>query len=338
MTGAKVKNLAKNSVLDSLGIVTIYLTFAVACTAIVEAISSWFKLRSRNLENGMSELLEGEFKDGEKVVEAFYRHPLIKTLSKGDRGRPSYISPELVGKVVEAVVMAKAGVATLEEAIEDLPDGSHIKGLLQHFVQEATSSTKNFQQMVAEQFDATMERASGWFKRRTKWVTLGVSLVMVVVVNVDTIAIATALASNPEARTELVKLSNDRLETALTAETNAAGQDADVVKQAQAATQAARDALDRATTLLESAGLPLGWSDVTLASPASYFSKVIGLLVSAFAISLGAPFWFQVLQKFNAVRSTGESGKSASTPAPEPPHNDGQSSPAAAPAPPPSNT
>jgi len=36
-----------------------------------------------------------------------------------------------------------------------------------------------------------------------------------------------------------------------------------------------------------------------------WLSKVAGLLVSIFAVSLGAPFWFDVLQRFMQVRAAG---------------------------------
>jgi hypothetical protein len=55
-------------------------------------------------------------------------------------------------------------------------------------------------------------------------------------------------------------------------------------------------------------GLPLGWNSQDartvprLAWP--WVLKVLGWLLTAAAISLGAPFWFDVLGKFMVVRST----------------------------------
>jgi hypothetical protein len=56
-------------------------------------------------------------------------------------------------------------------------------------------------------------------------------------------------------------------------------------------------------------GLPLGWSaDDPRTMPSWGFmvwlSKVSGWLLTAVAISLGAPFWFDLLSKFMIVRST----------------------------------
>jgi hypothetical protein len=69
---------------------------------------------------------------------------------------------------------------------------------------------------------------------------------------------------------------------------------------------------------IESLGLPIGWDDKT--DPKRYFTgwswagdlggwwdqlqwHWLGWLLTAFAISLGAPFWFDLLNKFIVIRS-----------------------------------
>ncbi len=50
----------------------------------------------------------------------------------------------------------------------------------------------------------------------------------------------------------------------------------------------------------------IGWSTSTL--PADFWGwvlKIVGLLATTFAVSLGAPFWFDVLNKFISFRSSG---------------------------------
>ncbi|MBK8501011.1 MAG: hypothetical protein IPL46_01755 [Saprospiraceae bacterium] len=46
-------------------------------------------------------------------------------------------------------------------------------------------------------------------------------------------------------------------------------------------------------TLLENQGLPVGWSKE---SPMTTL-KFLGMLITAFAVSFGAPFWYELLQK-----------------------------------------
>jgi hypothetical protein len=47
----------------------------------------------------------------------------------------------------------------------------------------------------------------------------------------------------------------------------------------------------------------MGWKEWP--SPIEWPAKVIGLLVSIFAVSLGAPFWFDILQRVMRVRQSG---------------------------------
>jgi len=57
-------------------------------------------------------------------------------------------------------------------------------------------------------------------------------------------------------------------------------------------------------------GLPIGWTRAE-GDPRSlniswqgWLLRIIGWLVTALALSLGAPFWFDMLNKFIVVRST----------------------------------
>jgi hypothetical protein len=103
------------------GLVTVYLAVAVACTAVVESITGWLKVRSRNLEAGLHELLAGQLNPATPFAQAFFSHPLVNSLSKGRDGRPSYIPPEVVGQAVEAVLMADGVATSLTGAIDALP-------------------------------------------------------------------------------------------------------------------------------------------------------------------------------------------------------------------------
>jgi hypothetical protein len=341
-----------------IGLVTIYLAFAVACTAIVEALSAWLRLRARNLEEAMGEFLSGELDGREPFVRAFYANPLIQSLSQGRDGRPSYLPPALVGQVVESVLLAKttAGVAAdtaaqLRQAIDALPeevpsaDGSstepnRVRGLLLALLDGAEKKggaiLEDFRRAVSAHFDQTMDRASGWFKRKVQLVTLCVSAVLVLANNVDTVAIARVLAADAESRGALVGLAEaqvdaaDRLAQAadgpraseapgteaapaVLPSTGAAepalatGADpARLIEQATRQTAQAVAALEDAARTLESAEMPLGWSAAAVPTSAEgWLAKLAGLSVSVFAVMLGAPFWFGVLQQLNAVRSTG---------------------------------
>jgi len=293
-----------------IGLVTIYLVFALACTAIVEAVASWLSLRSRNLDAALREFLAGDLKPGTAFLDAFYRHPLVQALSNGENGRPSYIPPQIVGQVVEALLTARGNEESVVAAVQLLPDTwvqttsrwsgwligrgdtspaaapdtNRIKGLLDTLAKQAADVAK-FREAVATHFDAVMDRASGWYKRRTQTVALVAAAVLVLFANLDTIVLVKSLASSPAARVKMVEIAEQNVK--------AAGGSAE-----------AKQALEKTTSAMESAGLQFGWTASLQDSPLTV-TRIAGLLVSIFAVSLGAPFWFDLLQRFMQVRAAG---------------------------------
>jgi hypothetical protein len=293
-----------------IGLVTVFLVFALACTAIVEAFAAWFNVRSNNLNAALGEFLSGDISQGQMFIKAFYNHPLVQSLSKGNEGRPSYIPPEVVGQVLESLLTASGAVKSLSDAVKSLPgtsESNRIKGLLDAFAKQANGDLATFRKAVEVHFDALMDRASGWIKRYSQTTAIIVSAVLVIGANVDTVGIASSLGSSPSAREKMMEVAAQRLTEARAIEGQAAAGKTDgglTLDQAKKQTEAARVALDRARSDMESAGLPFGWRDW----PRNFsdtVKKIAGLLVSILAISLGAPFWFDVLQRFMQVRSTG---------------------------------
>lgn len=304
-----------------IGLVTVYLTFGLACTAVVEAIAAWLGVRSGNLEAALNELFDGELGADQKFVKAFFDHPLIQSLSKGRNGRPSYIPAEIVGQVVEALVKAGDAAGSLAAAVDKLPGTpvtNRVKGMLAALLAQTGEDAAEFRKAVEKHFDAVMDRASGWFKRRQQTVGLIVSALLVVGANVDTVGLATALASSPEARAKLVGIASEQLRQAQEVEAQAAEGQAEggiSVAQARLLTQAALKEFEQARSGLGSAGLKFGWkgewsSEKTFSD---YLLKLVGLLVSTLAVSLGAPFWFDLLQSFMKVRASGSRADGAET-------------------------
>ena len=76
----------------------------------------------------------------------------------------------------------------------------------------------------------------------------------------------------------------------------------DEQKQALSASIAA---YNKAKSTIENAGLKFGWE--SLPRGKAWVPKIIGLLISIFAIALGAPFWFDLLNRFMKIRQSGVS-------------------------------
>lgn len=331
-----------------IGLVTVYLTLALACTAIVEAIASWMGLRSKKLEAALTEFLSGKLDDDRQFIQAFYEHPLIKSLSKGANGRPSYIPPPIVAQAVLHVLSGISPNATsIEGSVNQLagtPVNNRIKGLLLALAEQSDGDRVQFQEAIAKHFDSVMDRASGWVKRRQQTVSLLVSATLVCAGNVDTFAIATSLSSSPDLRAKMVATAEQRLKAVPPAtsepkdnpsqtETDTAREGATVTQPAATGsgttntqststeagggassnslddqkqkTEKALEAINQAKLAIEAGGLQFGWKNIPPQN--EWVTKALGLFISIFAVALGAPFWFDVLQRFMQVRASGAS-------------------------------
>ena len=316
-----------------IGLVTIYLTLALACTAIVEAMAAWLNVRSKNLDAALQEFLAGELKINKAFVKAFYAHPLVQALSKEANGIPSYIPPQVIGQVVQALITENDPSMSIKNAVDKLPgtvEDNRIKGLLMTLVTQVDGDAEKFRKAVEIHFDAAMDRASGWVKRHQQKIAFGVAFIFVVSSNIDTFTLATTLSSSPELRAKLVKIAEQqpeqkqiasadkditKAEPANANPSNTQPQSpSDVVENANQKTQEALEETNRAIDNLKSSGLVFGWKDekqtqLTFTQILHELSimKMLGLLITIFAVSLGAPFWFDVLQRFMQVRQTGTS-------------------------------
>jgi hypothetical protein len=59
--------------------------------------------------------------------------------------------------------------------------------------------------------------------------------------------------------------------------------------------------------------LPIGWNGVALTvGPTTWIERILGWLVTGLAVSLGAPFWFDILSKLVNIRGTGDKPAKAS--------------------------
>jgi len=252
--------------------------------------------------------------------------------------------------------MKNGAVKSLQDAIASLPEtpeGNRIKELLATLVAEGIQDDGSFRLAVEKQFNAVMDRASGWVKRRQQLVALIVSTILVLLANIDTFTFATALSSSPELRAKMLQdaeqlvadeptmvaaeTNSDNIAENLPSTINETSTSSSGLNQSllpvigngqtkpnalnnnhKTGTAAEKPSEDDRTQLqqavesylkaknsLADTGLQFGWKNPP--QGVEWFTKVSGLLISIFAISLGAPFWFDLLKRFMQVRQAGVS-------------------------------
>jgi len=134
-----------------------------------------------------------------------------------------------------------------------------------------------------------MERVSGWYRRRVQKVLWALALALVVSLNIDTFRIAEQLWTQKSVRAAVV----------------ARAEAAQPATEATSLKQVADD-----VTELQQLSIPIGWSAETRPDGTDDWIvrivlKVLGLVLTAAALTLGAPFWFDALSKVARLRSAG---------------------------------
>lgn len=178
----------------------------------------------------------------------------------------------------------------------------------------AGEQINRFNQHLSTWYNNSMDRVSGWYKRWTQKVLLVLAFAIVFSINADTIMLIQQLTKQGALRSSLVTAAQDASKSAH--DPNEKSDFAD--------SKSYKLVLGEAEKLK----LPLGWS-MTKNDPNNFpcsgfdhdkkakvwqeigrhmdslLLKIVGLLLSAFAVCLGAPFWFDILSKFVNIRSAG---------------------------------
>jgi hypothetical protein len=212
---------------------------------------------------------------------------------------------------------------------KDFPNNKAVEALLT-LVVDAEGSGEKLQTNLENWFNDGMDRVSGWYKKYTQKILLILGLLLAVAFNVNSVRIGRTLWFNRDARQGMVDAASDYLKNhpAPAADSQAASGDKQAAideKQAPIGEKQPANGDIKANMRLTVSAfedvtreslLPVGWRH----KPAEYgqwakaeprwsqtvilLETLVGWLITAAAISLGAPFWFDLLNKFMVVRST----------------------------------
>lgn len=286
-----------------IGLVFVLLLLSLLATTMMELIASAFGLRGRNLEKALRNMLASTGMD-DRMLHAFKNNSLYKQLSSQygqKRYAPSYIGARSFESILTDVVLDGKGKEALEAQIEQIQD-EDLRKVLQQFLRETDSDIEAFKGRVRTWYDDVMDRASGWYKRSVQKILVGMGFFIAIVFNADTLAIYERLESDPATLQMVVGMAEDYV---------------DGRQDQQIAAPRMSPEFDESMAKLESliqnqietvsSPLGLGWKNVDWEEVGWYdvLIKLLGWTVTALAVSLGAPFWFDLLRKLVSIRSSG---------------------------------
>jgi len=375
-----------SSILDvAVGLVFVFLALSLVCSAANEGIETFLKQRSKNLEKGIRELLgdlsppaksgspqnrvdqnptpdqqapgpdqqaasaaggnPASDKEPRDFVEALYNHGLINALYRGKYGETP------LSKLPSYIPAANFALAVLDLRKSDIPLPRNLQSALDTFEMKAEGNLLKLQRELEAWYDSSMDRVSGWYKRRAQVILAALGLTAAMVVNVDCIDIARRLSTDANLRQSVARISEEAAKhppQSPAAQPNATNPGTSAPSSSATPTQppsgqpASSDTqpnpVDQIRTNLanlDGIGLPIGWSEFKAnfrakkaaqakalqqqgktPEPEGWFAlrieagvaavklHAIGWGITALAVSLGAPFWFDMLNKVMVIRST----------------------------------
>jgi hypothetical protein len=310
----------------AIGLVFLYVVLALVCSTVNESISTAVGLRARFLQAGILNLLSASQQTTEAGIEtakSFYGHPLVQGLVRPGRGPdptidptattrwwrkspyPSYlpsrtfvaaltdiardaelklekVDPE---KAAETSSQIKETAKDLERKLAAIPNARLSEAMLALY-RSTGEDAAAFKHAAEQWFDDSMERVSGWYRRKVQLLLFLIATIVVVVLNADTLTTARVLWRDDATRAAIV----------IKAEAVAKNEQEDV----------------KLNDAVKGLDVPLGWDlkrgDEPTQLPNDWLgllAKLAGLALTIGAVMLGAPFWFDLLSKVARIRATG---------------------------------
>lgn len=285
MFGSAVLELA-------IGLVYVYLLLSVICTVLNEWIAGVLGLRAKTLGVGLRNLLDEPGKPS--LSQRLLNHPLINALAPQGK-TPSYIPARLfalalLDMIAPATEAGPQPLWSVRLAVAQLPD-SDLRRTLLTLIQHTAGDPANARRNIEAWFSDAMDRVSGWYKRRSQLIVVCLALLLCAGLNADSFAIASGIWRDPTLRATVVASAEKAVPITGTNET-----------------QSLTD-VSRISDELQQLSLPIGWSlkrqgpdRSTRPDPQSFpdtlagaLVKFLGIAFTAIAVSLGAPYWFDVL-------------------------------------------
>lgn len=339
-----------------IGLAFVFALTALVCTGLQEWLSASLNLRGRTLWEGVQSMLlanaqnpGGKPDPGHQLDQRLATHPLVtgrvadrfgplellrwlagrrQPMANTGDAKPSYMDAATFATALADAIGAewKGGNRRFDDfalAVAAMPDDNNggpgpLKALLLKMVDESRGNPDRLRAAVEAWYDETMQRVTGWYKRRVQVLLLVTGLIVAVGLNIDALFIASNLASNAALRSSLAEqavaaAAEQRQYAAAAAPASSSPDDA---VWAQAAERGKRNA-DAAQQRLQALNLPIGWAGA--GRPVNAWTDaallVAGWLLTGLAASFGAPFWFDLIGRLTPLRASGNKPAPAADPA-----------------------
>ena len=203
----------------AIGLAFLFFLLSVIASALNEAIAGMWRLRARDLEKGISNLITGSTspsESGKALVEELYSNTLINGYGK-DKHKPSYVSSRSFRNAILGVtglleatsepsqdpLQVEAIRTEVQQGIDAIPNENLRRALTTIWVSTSRDVTE-FRAGLERWFDRGMERVSGWYKRRAQIILFVIGVALAILLNASAITAADRLWKDDGLRKGLV--------------------------------------------------------------------------------------------------------------------------------------
>lgn len=250
----------------------------------------------------------------------------------------------VVALVTQLTVHVPDSWQALKARVQELPPGSPIRAVFEDIMRTADGKLEVVERKFETWYKGFESQVSAWYRQKTHLVLAVVGFFVALVMNVDSLDLMRQLSTNDKLRDSVVAQAVAQMESGKVQTSEGKARDeafaayrfaqakadrSDAVSSAAALKEAGQlwvayldkqkkseESLLAKVKAMESAGLQFGWTmkfwdDLAKldweARLLVITQKLAGLMLTAAALTLGAPFWFDMLQKVAQVRSVGRS-------------------------------
>jgi hypothetical protein len=290
----------------ALGLIFVYYVLGSIISLVTQWINEFFETRGKVLENYLVKIV------GDKKVGDFVSLPQLQAL------RPiRFKSPlSILGAVTEPKKIEKIPVSTLVDAffdfsgltgqqelnllqlaelVDKMPESEGKRALIS-WINQGVTSISDLRTRTTAYFTGMMDQASATFRANARSFVIILSVAVTVLFGTDSIQLAKTLWSNAELRGLAVAK-------------------AEVVAAQEGSTATIDDLVKELSDLT----INIGWwqtdhpaAGATVADWALFvFLKIVGLGLTAMAVSQGSSFWYDLLKKIASPGSSSSSSEAS---------------------------
>jgi len=338
MTGFEILDLV-------IGMIFIYFLLSLICVSLQETYARLWKLRMSNLKKWLTDTFNRDSSGETGLGSRIWCNIIVDGLTQSKRGASYLSRNTFVQALLHEIHYGTTGSpgksqpynenilpydfdSLKNSIIESELLSSSIKRMLLQLHHDSFSNLETFKLKIGTWFDEAMERNSGTYKKRAQNSVLIFSFIVTIALNVDSIKLANYFYDNKDEAARVADAAEAMIK------------DKAVIERVQALKNHVSDTLAPGDTTLLAAiqsdvesirkqqqqlaalRLPIGWncSDEEAQQNSSsntknaeakdsddqpWYVTLIGWLITAIAVSLGAPFWFDTLNKLVNLRSSG---------------------------------